>query len=171
MRDLVLGLGSPLMGDDGLGIVALERLRATRRMPAGLQLEDGGTWGLNLLPLIEEAGRVLVLDAVNAGQAPGSLVRLVDDAVPRYLMQKLSPHEVDFREVLALAELRGTLPGEVVVLGLQPESVTLSAELTPCVAARMQELVDAAAKQLLGWGHRCEPIAAPAEDSLTASDA
>ena len=158
MPDLVLGLGSPLMGDDGLGIVALERLRASRRLPAGLHLEDGGTWGLNLLPLIEEAGRLLVLDAVNAGQPPGTLVRLVDEAVPRYLRQKLSPHEVDFREVLALAELRGTLPREVVVLGLQPESVTLADELTPCVAARVDELVEAALEQLLQWGYRAEPV-------------
>ena len=54
---VVIGLGNPLMADDGLGIAALERLRAAGA-PSGVELVDGGTWGMNLLPVIEAAGTI-----------------------------------------------------------------------------------------------------------------
>ena len=53
---VVIGLGNPLMGDDGVGLAALERLRDDWDMPADVELVDGGTWGMNLLPVIEDAG-------------------------------------------------------------------------------------------------------------------
>ena len=64
------------MGDDGLGLAALERLPSRWRLPPLVRPVDGGTLGLSLLPLIEEAEAVLLLDAIDAGQPPGSLVRL-----------------------------------------------------------------------------------------------
>ena len=51
------------MGDDGLGLAALERLRM-EGVAADVELVDGGTWGLTLLPIIESAARVLFLDAI-----------------------------------------------------------------------------------------------------------
>ncbi len=110
-RTVVLGVGNPLMGDDGLGLAALESLRHGWRLPPTVELVDGGTWGLTLLPAIEAADRLLLIDAIDTGGAPpGTLHQLERDAIPRHLATKLSPHEVDLREVLALAELRGNAP-------------------------------------------------------------
>lgn len=153
IRTLVLGCGNLLGADDGLGLAALERLRR-RELPDDLALEDGGTWGLNLLPLIERADRLLLLDAVDHGRPPGSLVVLEREAIPRFLGARLSPHQIDLRDVLALAELRGTLPAETVVMGLQPERVTMSTELSPVVAANLDRLVDRVLARLAAWGHR-----------------
>jgi hydrogenase maturation protease len=48
-RTLVLGLGNPIMGDDGVGVAALQRLRTDWTLPPEVELVDGGTWGMNLL--------------------------------------------------------------------------------------------------------------------------
>lgn len=168
--DVVIGVGNPLMADDGIGIAAVARLRAAWGDPQfdGLELIDGGTWGMNLLPLIETAGRLMILDAIDQAQAPGSLIVLRGSEVPRYMAIKLSPHQIDLREVLALAELRGTLPAETMAIGLQPERVELGFELSHAVESRFDDLLNAAADQLEVWGHR---MARPARSWLGSAHA
>ena len=152
---LVLGLGNPIMGDDGFGLAVLERLVADWTLPAGVEALDGGTWGMKLLPQIERSDRLLLLDAVNAGLAPGTPVVLERAELPRYFAHKLSPHQIDLREVLGLAELRGTLPDEVVALGVQPERLELATGLSAPLAGRVGEIAALAAARLERWGHRC----------------
>jgi hydrogenase maturation protease len=151
-RTVVLGLGNMLMADDGVGLAALARLEEEWFISRDVELVDGGTWGMNLLPVIERADRVLILDAIDLGDPPGTLIRLEGDEIPRFLALKLSPHQIDLREVLALAELRGTLPGEVIALGIQPERVEMSTTFSPAVAARFDQLVHLAADILSDWG-------------------
>ena len=159
---LVIGCGNLLGADDGVGLAALERLRERFTFPADVRLEDGGTWGLNLLPLIEESGRLLLVDAINAGAAPGTILILERDRLPRYFSQKVSPHQIDLREVLALAEFRGTLPPETVAVGVQPERIEMSTELSPSVAAQVDELVSAVVMRLCRWGHEVRPAGSAA---------
>ena len=149
---VVIGLGNPLMGDDGLGLAALARLRERWVLPPGVELVDGGTWGMNLLPVIEDASNVLLMDAIDTGAAPGTLAVVERARLPRYLAAKLSPHQVDLRDVLALAELRGTLPASTVAIGLQPAVVELTGELSPALEGRLDALVDAVVRRLAAWG-------------------
>lgn len=157
VRDVVIGVGNPLMGDDGIGLVALCRLQDEWDVGDDVLLVDGGTWGMNLLPTIEGARHLLLLDAIDSRKAPGSEVTLVRDEIPRYFAHKLSPHQIDLRETLALAELRGTLPAETVAVGLQPERIELSLELSPVVADGIDRLVALARHQLEAWGHCVTP--------------
>ncbi len=154
---LVLGLGNPLMGDDGVGLVALERLRAAP-LPEGVTLADGGTWGLNLLPAVEGCRRMLVIDAVKSGRPPGAVVTLEREEIPRFLATKLSPHQIDLREVLALAEWRGTLPAETVVVGIEPAVVELGTGLSTAVAAGLDELLAAVHARLCVWRNAATPV-------------
>jgi hydrogenase maturation protease len=154
-RTLVLGLGNPIMGDDGAGLAALEQLRREWEIPEEVELVDGGTWGMNLLPLIESAERIILLDAIHAGDRPGTLVLLQREELPRYFSHKLSPHQIDLREVLALAELRGTLPKDVVAFGVEPERVEMRAGLSPIVEAAIGNLVTLTLDRLERLGHRC----------------
>jgi hydrogenase maturation protease len=151
-RTVVLGLGNMLMADDGVGLAALARLEEEWFVPRDVELVDGGTWGMNLLPVIERADRLVILDAIDLGDPPGTLIRLEGEEIPRFLAMKLSPHQIDLREVLALAELRGTLPGEVIALGIQPERVEMSTTFSPEVAARLDQLIHLAAETLYNWG-------------------
>lgn len=153
---VVIGLGSPLMGDDGIGLAALEQLRCGWELD-GVELVDGGTWGMSLLPSIESAERVLFLDAIRANATPGDLIVLERDALPRYFSAKISPHQVDLRDVLALAELRGTLPGQTVALGIEPDRVALGTELSPVADRSLDALVAVAVDRLMRWGHDCRP--------------
>jgi hydrogenase maturation protease len=156
---VVIGLGNPIMGDDGLGLAALARLQA-RGVAPEVELMDGGTWGMNLLPTIESADRLLLIDAIDAGGAPGTLHVLERAQLPRYLDTKISPHQVDLRDVLALAELRGTLSADTVAFGLQPEVVEMSCELSPAVLDRLDDLVTAVSRRLAAWGHEVRPAGA-----------
>ena len=146
------------MGDDGVGLVALERLRE-RWVIDDIELVNGGTWGMTLLPVIQDAERILVVDAIAAHQPPGSLVVLEKDRLPMYLTRALSPHQVDLRDVLVVAELTGRMPDVIVAMGVQPQTVALSTELSAVVAARLDELEAAIIERLRLWGHRCEPVA------------
>lgn len=159
-RTLVIGLGNPLMGDDGIGLAALEQLAAGWDM-GDAELVDGGTWGMNLLPLIEGADTVILLDAIHLGRAPGTVIELEGDAVPRRLAAKLSPHQIDLGEVLALAALRETLPRRLVAIGIEPALVEMSTSLSPAVAAAMPLMLQRVAERLEALGCRCSPVIAP----------
>ena len=141
-RVLVLGLGNPLLGDDGAGLRMLEGVQAAGPWPANVRLVDGGTWGMSLLPDIIDAERLLVLDAVRTGREPGEVVRGEDDAVPRWYSRPVSPHQVDLREVLWAAELLEAMPSPLVVVGIEPDSTDdLYVGLTPAVEAALEKAV------------------------------
>jgi len=145
------------MGDDGLGLAALERLRAGWQFHPPPSLVDGGTWGMNLLHEIEDADRVLLVDAIHANRPPGTLIVLGREDLPRFFAMKLSPHQIDMKEVLAVAELRGRLPDQTVAVGVQPEQIALSAELSDAAREALPSLLAAIVRQLERWGHRAEP--------------
>lgn len=158
VRTVVIGLGNPLMGDDGLGLAALQALQETWAFDPPVEMVDGGTWGMNLLPIIEGAHRLLLIDAIDVGARSGKLVELAREEIPRVLSAKLSPHQIDLREVLALAELRGTLPPETVALGLQPGRVEMSTSLSPALATQLPTLVARVTDRLREWGYRARPL-------------
>ncbi len=152
-RILVLGLGNTLLGDEGLGVRALERLHALMGdARAEIVWLDGGTLGLEALPYLEEATHLLVLDAVQTGAPPGVLVRLEGDAIPAVIALKLSMHQVALADALAMARLRGTLPVQRVLWGLTPAVLDWGETLSLAVAAQIEALVAAAARELEGWG-------------------
>jgi hydrogenase maturation protease len=113
---------------------------------------------MNLLHDIEDADRVLLIDAINADCPPGTPIVLEREDLPRFFAMKLSPHQIDMKEVLAVAELRGTLPDQTVAIGLQPERVELSTELSTIVRDGVGSLVTRIIQQLEDWGHRAEPL-------------
>jgi hydrogenase maturation protease len=153
---VVIGLGNPLMGDDGAGLVALEVLRDEWRLD-DVELVDGGTWGMSLLPAIEDSDRVIFVDAIAAGGTSGDIAVLERERLPIYFTRALSPHQTDLRDVLAAAELRGTLPAESVAIGVEPAVVALGTELSPVVQRSIGPLVAAVVGQLVRWGHDCTP--------------
>jgi len=149
---VVLGLGNVLLRDEGVGVRALERLEARYALPGEVQALDGGTMGLELLPYIERASALLILDAVQTGQPPGSLVRLEDNEIPAALALKLSVHQVGFQDLLAASLFRGTVPARIVLWGIEPASMEWGLDLSPSVAAALDDLVEAAVGELWDWG-------------------
>jgi len=158
---IVLGLGNPLMGDDGAGLAALEALRLEYDFGAGVELEDGGALGLALLPLVEDAGSLLVLDAVRFGGRPGTTVVREGNEIARYLSLKLSPHQAGFRETLALAGLRGNLPPRLALVGVEVAGAEYAEPLSAEVQSALPAMVAATVARLELWGCSARPIASP----------
>ena len=150
--------------DEGVGVHALRALEAhcspspdgcfshQERGAAGeVEFLDGGTLGLNLLPIVEEASHLLILDAVDARQAPGTVIELLGDEIPLFSGIKLSQHQVTFQEVLGLAAVRGNLPPHLHLIGVQPADLEIGLELSPIVAAALTEIIRRAMAMLDVW--------------------
>lgn len=150
---LVLGMGNILLEDEGLGIRALEALQRDYALPPGVELLDGGTTGMGLLDDIGGREHVLVLDAVQTGEPPGTLVAMRGDRVPVYFGIRVTPHQLGLSDVLATLELSGEQPGSVTVLGLVPQSLELSLELSAEIEAKLPQLVDLAVSELGQLGY------------------
>ncbi|MGD1092942.1 MAG: HyaD/HybD family hydrogenase maturation endopeptidase [Bryobacteraceae bacterium] len=147
----VLGLGNLVHSDDGVGVHAIHQLQTDARVPAGVVLLDGGTQGLSLIPHISGFPRLLVIDAVDVGEAPGTVVRFEGKALDG-LPGKATVHQLGFADLMITMKLLGDAPEEVVVLGVQPVSTEWSAELTPRVRDAMPPLLDLVIAQLQSWG-------------------
>ncbi|MHB8708025.1 MAG: HyaD/HybD family hydrogenase maturation endopeptidase [Desulfuromonadales bacterium] len=152
MAILVLGLGNTIMTDDGFGVRAIELLSSRYRFPEEVSLLDGGTLGLDLLPRLENIDRLLIIDALEMHAPPGTVFRLEGEAVPRAFASKLSVHQMGVQDLLAVSELMGHLPGELVVWGVQPESIEMGTELTPTAAAAIEPVVAGVVDELRKWG-------------------
>jgi hydrogenase maturation protease len=151
MKDaLVLGLGNLVHADDGVGIHAVRRLENDSRLPPGIMMLDGGTHGLGLLPYISGFRRILVIDALDVGETPGTVVRLEGNALDK-LPGKPSVHQLGFADLMIALKLLGDTPDELVVIGVQPSSTEWSAELTPAVNESLDRLITAVLEQLKSW--------------------
>jgi len=150
---VVLGLGNLLYGDEGFGVHALHQLQAQYPPNAPIGWIDGGVAGLDLLPLVESCTCLLVLDAVDAGLAPGSLCELHGEQLLRSTGLHLSEHQVSFQDVLGLAYIRGNLPSQLRLLGAQPARLATCAELSPALQAALEQLVPRAEAIIEDFGN------------------
>ncbi len=157
-RVVVLGIGNTILSDDGVGVHAATALRQGFELPAGVEVIDGGTAGMELLDALTDVDLLLVLDAVKSGRAPGSLVCLVGDEVPVFFHDKLSPHQVGISDVLASLHFAGSGPRDLVLVGIEPARLDLGLSLSGTVAARLHELVAVAVEQLATRGVELRPV-------------
>jgi hydrogenase maturation protease len=148
---LVLGIGNLIMSDDGIGSRVIQRLQECYRFPEGVILHDGGTLGTALLPLLEGVEKLLVVDAVDTGATPGTVVRLAGQDIPLIMGAKLSPHQLGLTDLLAVAALQGVAPREIVVWGIQPARLDMGLELSPAVACKLTSLEAGVLEELGGW--------------------
>ncbi len=152
MSTLVLGLGNLVMSDDSLGSRVISELEKHYAPSEGVALLDGGTLGLDLLPRLEGIKRLLIVDALQMGAVPGQLFRLEGEEVPRAFANKLSVHQMGLQDLLAVAELQGNLPGELVVVGAQSELIEMGMDFSPAVEAAFDKVVAAVLVELENWG-------------------
>jgi hydrogenase maturation protease len=141
---LILGVGNPLLGDDAVGVLAVQQLQKRADLPPHVTVVDGGTDGLGLVPLIESYRRVILVDAAQMGLSPG--------AIHRFTWQEahfvghepgLSLHQHDLTDTLVLAEALHCLPQEVVIYGVQPHTIDWDHPLSTAVERALPALIDA----------------------------
>lgn len=154
MRIVILGIGNTILSDEGVGVHAAEALRAAYALPEDVEVIDGGTAGMELLDPLAGVDLLLVLDAVKAKRAPGTVVCLTGKEVPVFFRSKLSPHQVSICDVLASLEFAGAAPRDLVLVGVEPANLDLGTTLSPAIEARVPDMVERAVAELAARGVR-----------------
>jgi hydrogenase maturation protease len=171
-RIVVLGIGNVLWADEGFGVRCVEALQAGWSFAPNVELVDGGTQGLYLLPLVQGADRLLILDAVDYGLPPGTIRLVENDEVPRFLgAKKMSLHQTGFQEVLMLAQMTEAYPREVLLIGCQPEELAdFGGSLRDVTKAALPQALRLAVERLAAWGAAPVPRSTPpgAGEAVTA---
>jgi hydrogenase maturation protease len=163
---VVLGIGNVLWADEGFGVRCVEALQQRYEFAPHVQLIDGGTQGLYLIQHVQAASKLLIFDAIDYGLAPGTLKRVENDDVPRFMgAKKMSLHQTGFQEVLMLALLTEQYPSQVLLVGCQPEELEdYGGSLRPVVRAAMEHALAQGVDALARWG------AAPVQRSRPLTD-
>ena len=144
---LILGVGNPLAGDDGVGLRAIEALAATSDLPEGIRLLDVGVLGMDILAWVRPGEPVVILDAVHGSGAAGTLYRFGLDEIASPAEPPLSVHDLGIADALHAARLMGR-PVRGTLIGVEPARVeAFTAELSPAVAAALPALQAAAIRE------------------------
>jgi hydrogenase maturation protease len=145
---LILGIGNPLLGDDGVGIRAVEIL-AEKELPPNIKIEQVGTPGWGLPAWLEGWSSVILVDAVQMGQAPGTWRRFSPDEI-RLITDRdpLSLHQSDLASGLALAEALEMLPDQITFYGIEPACLDPGNDLSPVVRSGLPGLIDCILKDI-----------------------
>lgn len=137
---VVLGVGNTLLGDEGFGVYVVREL-ARQDLPCGVRVVEGGVGGFALLDIIQESPKAIIVDAADMGMEPGTLKRFTSDEVVSVRDEGgFSLHQIGLLEVLELAQTLGH-DLEVVVIGVQPETLEPMDELSPIVQGKVSEAV------------------------------
>ena len=153
---MVIGIGNPLRGDDGIGPRLVEEL-VQGGLPEGVTALDVGMGGLDLLRVLEGWERAVIVDAADVGREPGQIVRFTPDQVRLALAaDSFSLHHAGLGEVIALADALGQALPEMIIFGIQPAEFDWREGLSPAVEAALPALVDAvieAIEEIKGENH------------------
>ncbi len=152
MGIVVVGIGNILMSDEGVGVRTVEELARRYDLPPEVEVIDGGCSGMEMLDDLARADHVVIVDAVQAGMPPASIITLRGDEVPAFFTAKLSPHQVGLCDVLAALKLTGESPESLTLIGVQPLSLDLSLDLSPQVAALVPNVVARVVDELVARG-------------------
>lgn len=152
----IIGIGNTLYTDEGVGVHILPYLEEALAGFDNVEIIDGATDAMRLLEPVEEADYLIIVDAVNAGKPGGELITLRQEEIPKYYGVKMSVHQIGFQEVLLAADLRGRLPKEMVMFGVQPASLELNVGLSETVKEKIPELTKSVVEQVQKWSDNSE---------------
>jgi hydrogenase maturation protease len=147
----ILGIGNTLFSDEGVGIHLLPLLEEALKDVENIEIIEGLTNGMKLLGPVEDAENLIIIDAINAGKEPGTIITLVGDEIPAYFGIKMSIHQLGFQEVLLAAKLRERYPKKIMMFGMQPTSLQMGIELTDTNQKKLGELAKTVIDQVKRW--------------------
>ena len=159
----VLGIGNVLMGDDGFGPAAIRAFDAAYETGADVEVVDVGTPGLDLMPWFYGAGALIIVDTVKSDAPPGT-IRIYDKAaiLEHAPAVRVGPHDPGVKDALHAVEFAGRGPRAVTLVGVVPESVEMSTDLSQPVRDAMPAAVAAVAHTLVEYGQAVTPRVHPA---------
>lgn len=156
MKTVVLGLGNTLLGDDGVGIYALNNLQDNwkeHKNNDSIEFIDGGTLSFTLTETLYEADNLIVIDAAQLNAKPGEVKVFTDNDMDDFVRTSncSSVHEVSLSELLDMARLLNTLPTRRALIGVQPETVDWADQPTEVVKKAIPVMCQEAHSLLEAW--------------------
>jgi hydrogenase maturation protease len=155
-RILVLGLGNILLKDEGVGVHVAQHLQQ-QSLPGNVEIVDAGTAALDVLLLAEDIEKLVIIDAMRAGGKPGTICvarfgakdrdKLADVFAPQADSQ-ISLHQLGLLDALAAAKRVGSVPQEIVIIGVEPAEIDYGLELTDTVERKIPEIIDTVVKEI-----------------------
>lgn len=153
---MILGIGNTLLKDEGIGIHLLNYIQASHPQWAScdkIEMIDGGTLSFDLLANIQADQDLIVLDAVNLQQSPGTVYCFEDQAVDEFLSQPgKSVHEVSLQDLFDMSRLVGQLPQKRALIGIQPDIIDWGSDLTQVVHQALPAAASRIEQILAQWG-------------------
>ena len=144
---LVLGVGNILLSDEGVGVRVVEAMKEIK-LPANVELLDGGTGAFDLFDVMADRDKVITIDAVKGGGEPGAIYRFGPDDIRMQRQCITSVHQVGLLDTLSLAKLAGCSPRDIVIFGIEPKELTWGLELSPEVAAVVPRVIELVMSEL-----------------------
>jgi len=139
---VVLGLGNPLMADEGIGVYLVERLMEFASEYPTVDFVDAGTGGLSILYLIEGRRKAILIDCAFMDEPAGTIRRFTPDQVQSTkVLAHQSLHEADLMQIITLARQLGQAPGQIAIFGIQPERVEPGLGLSRTLMERIDEYI------------------------------
>ncbi len=154
MKIAIVGVGNILLKDEGIGVRVVRQLENEYTFPSDVALIDGGTDGPHLTSLVADFDEIIVIDAVEGGEKPGTLYRFTLNDISFDISTHLSIHEMGVLEALNDVKLLGKEP-KVTFIGVEPEDISpWGMELSPVVEEKIPEIIALIVKELAERGIR-----------------
>lgn len=154
---VVLGVGNILLTDEGLGVHVVEDLKANYAFTPQISLIDGGTMGMELLTYMRGMKKILLIDAVNGGEAPGTIYEFPHRELEQYFTDHISVHEVGMQDILRIRAIQENPLEDAIVIGVEPESLDVGFEPSAPVQKALPEVKERVLRVLREWGVQIEP--------------
>jgi hydrogenase maturation protease len=158
LKVLVMGVGSILMTDEGIGIRAVEELQRRYRFPGNVEILDGGTSGIELLSYISGKDYLIIIDAIKGGSTPGTVLKVEGEDVPAQFRTRISPHQLGISDLLAAAMLTGEMPKQLVLFGIEPRDIVFGIGLSGEVKEGLEHLIEVVVEDLRRIGCTVEKL-------------
>ena len=154
MKTLIFGAGNLLLTDEGFGVHFIQYLQKNYCFPEEIELYDGGTLGIMVTHMLEDAEHVFLVDVIEAKGEPGDIYRYEkEDFMMGTLPIKMSPHQIGIQEVLTLSDLRDRCPDKVSLFGIIPQSYDAGVELSQLLSEKLPGLAELMVAELQAAGH------------------
>jgi len=150
-RALVLGVGNILMGDEGLGVRAVELFEKAYCLPGGVACVDGGVAGVSLLGYFRDYAHIIIVDAVNTGASPATIHRFRGAEIEGIPPTAATAHQIGIKELLAISRFEGAHP-DVILIGVVPEEISPGIGLAPSVEAALPKAAEMIMEELGNLG-------------------
>ena len=146
---IVLGLGNPLMSDEGIGVFLLNRLSELSDKYPLVEFFDAGTGGMNLLHLFEGREKAVFIDCANMEEEPGQIRKFTPEQVKSVKqLAHQSLHEQDLLKIINMAKQLDQCPKEIVIFGIQPKNVSLGGSLSEELEQKIDNYISVICKEL-----------------------